>query len=468
MFGLLSVYLFLPPYWALMDDWGQINSAAQQFEGKNLVQYLAEFVRGDFGWGMFRPVYGLFIYLFYGTFWKSSQLAYLFIYALNLGIFWAWGTLFEKTIYLFTPNIEKPRAGIFKWFFFIFCFLFSPNYTIFFFASLQERLILIFGAAAYYGMLKLAENDQTVRPGAIWLFAGTAFCLMSKASAIFLVPPFAVWLAILFWQKREIKFARLFLGIIALGAAFAYGLYSIRKGYTDQYLVSAMWDHWVQFGGRLHRPLLTCLIAAAFTIFCWIRLDTQRCVARLYSFLFWPLTMFCFALVMLPWRSVVNYYLIVPGGMFLTGCKLMICFSVWLLLAPEKRKWLIAVLLIICAVTSIPCARKVWKNARQHHGTGEVVQFLKQEFTQDELGNSVIWMPRPCIEASAAMSQFLRQPNLVRVLSNNDAFPAAEAGIARSFLMINGECSEIPKNFQKSREVFSYHPWYIYQAEKSQ
>jgi len=183
--GVLGIFLFYPPYWALMDDHAHLLLAEHGFNGQNLWQYVIGFVQSDLGWGMFRPLYAVFIYLFYGLFKGSSQIAYLFIFFVNTVTFWVWAVLFERCIGKFL-SVDKPNdIKIYRWLFFVFCFLFSPNYTLFFFASLQERLLLLFGSLAFYGFVRLLEEQKIVFWPTVFFSAGTLFALLSKATAIF-------------------------------------------------------------------------------------------------------------------------------------------------------------------------------------------------------------------------------------------------------------------------------------------
>jgi len=190
LLGVLCLFLFYPPYWALMDDHGHLINAVNHFGGLNLFQYVAHFVDGDRDWGMFRPMYAVFIYVFYGIFKSSSQLGYLFICVFNFSIFWIWALLFGRCLVIFSQDLKKNQLYFFRWLFLIFCFLFSRNYTLFFFASLQERLLLFFGSLAFLGMIRMIEMKKMT----IWYLSavliGVILALLSKATALFFYSTF--------------------------------------------------------------------------------------------------------------------------------------------------------------------------------------------------------------------------------------------------------------------------------------
>ena len=153
--------------------------------------------------------------------------------------------------------------------------------------------------------------------------------------------------------------------------------------------------------------------------------------------------------VMLPWRAVINFYLMVPTGLFLTACKLIWCYLLAVLITKlEWQRIPVMMLIVVIAIgASIPSARKFLIRARQHHVTGDVVEYLSQELQGIPEGELLIRMPKPCIEASHALSSFIKQPQLNQVLSTNDRFfkpgENVKPGI-RYLLVTNGECREVP------------------------
>jgi len=469
----LCVFLFFPPYWALMDDWGHIQSAAAGFEGQNLWPYVSGFVKADFGWGMFRPFYAIFIYLFYGTFWQSSRLAYLVLYLLNVLLFFAWAVLFERCLIRFA-GAKRAKTGPFafyRWLFFIFCFLFSPNFTLFFFASLQERLVLLFGALAFSGMVGFAAHTEQSRfPWAafVLILLGVLCAAMSKATAIFFLPAFAGWSLVRFWDTKKPRFLILAGILIFLAAGFAFYFYSIRGGYTSGYQTVGLWNRFLRAGRRFFTPFWSAWLTILALLVDSFFVERKFKAARSFFLLIWPLLLLCALLVMLPWRSIVNYYLIVPAGMFWTGSKVILCY---LLAETVRRIWpkapVLLILVLISAGVSVTAGKKFWNNAKQHHVTQDAVTFLKNELKNWPDDALYVRMPMPCIEASDAVSAFLGRPGLIRIFAEDGSLESAVNERKRVLLVTNGECSDLLPEFTPAKEIFHRDPWKVYEKARS-
>jgi len=239
--SVLAVLCLYPPFWALMDDAGHVQKAIGGFEGKTFWQWVSSVIQGDFGWGMFRPIYDVFIYVFYSAFWRSSRLAYLVIYFINVAIFWFWSVLFRK---IAEPVLlaNKQNAKTYQWLFLALCFLFTPHFNLIFFASLQERFVLLFGAFAFLGVFNMEEKNGMSVSSILYLIGGILLSLLSKATALFLIIPLVLWLLILWNRERKLGF--LWLSVILIFIEVGFGLFflSIRGGYTHQYRLGSIFS----------------------------------------------------------------------------------------------------------------------------------------------------------------------------------------------------------------------------------
>ncbi len=457
--GVLSVFIFYPPYWALMDDASHLNEASAGFFKLPLTWWVSHFVKDDFGWGMFRPMYAVFIYLFYGPFSNSPALGYFVLALVNFSIFWIWALLFERSLKCWKPDLKPNSFVIYRYLFFIFCFLFSPNFTLFFFASLQERLVLLFGALAFYGMLELTQNNINWK-SIFCVITGVLLALFSKASALFLILPIFLWLLILCMSEEKPIFLWVSLVLICLGIGFGYFFLSIRTGYTSDYKLSLIFSHFFHGGKRFTTPFWFAFATIGVGFFDW-RVGKTNDVKKLTAFLSWPLLLLCYLIIMVPWRAAINYYLITPGGMFWTGCKILLCFYLATLFA-KKFKYTLLIIILISFGVSIPSAKKFIDSARDHHIAQEAVQFLRNDFQENGTDRLVARMSYPCIEASDAMSFFVGEPKLIQVLETGNSFPR-EPG-KRRLLIVSPECSEIPGGFNSYREIFKHGSWRIYES----
>ncbi|PIQ85198.1 MAG: hypothetical protein COV74_09575 [Candidatus Omnitrophica bacterium CG11_big_fil_rev_8_21_14_0_20_45_26] len=462
LIGMLTLFIIMPPYWALMDDHGHLLRASRGFDGLNLWQFILHYLQDDRGWGMFRPLYAAFIYLFYGTFWQSSALAYLVIYLMNVAIFYGWGCLFEQTVQI-SLQARTNQTRVYRWLFVVFCFLFSSNYPMFFFASLQERLILLFGLLAYGSFIHLMTRSEKGLINSCLFFLGLYLAILSKATAVAFIPCFFIGFLLRWRETREKQYGWILLWLIVSGLCFSQIFLSARQGYTDGYQFQSVVDHFLHGGKRFFTPFWF----ATGTI---IALAIGRKLFRFKSsptdfflLLSWPFLVLCFLIVMLPWRALINYYLIIPTGLFWAGCKIIGCILLALLCQRLTRIPVVLIVTLAAFGVSVPCARKVWQIAQQHHTTRAAVEFLRTELSHDAKSDFMIRMPMPCIEAADAMSAYIGQPEKIKFLHDNDPFHQLPSGGVRQLLVLNGECAEVPKDFEPRQQIFRQNPWVIYE-----
>lgn len=465
-FGVFLVLVILPPEWALMDDVGIHQLALDNFDGKNFWQYLSEFVWGDFGWGMFRPMYAAYSYVFYGAFCRSSQAAYLFLYLINTCIFWIWSQLFSKCIECSESDLK--RIKIYQTLFFILCFLFVPHQNLFFFGSLQERLIICFGSIAFWSVIEMNRTGQ-VRAGTIAaLLAGGLLALLSKATALFLIPPLTLWLLWLGISNRKYKtnFFCTALLAAALGIGFGYLFLRIRTGYTSSYQINSL-AHFVS----VMSPRTSLFLGVGS--FCLILLVVARIVLRgarsanqLFPMIVWPLGLISYLIILIPWGKSAGYHFI-PAGVFLIGSVLSVHHQFF----SRKNVWIfhlsITAFIVFVLIASGFSMKKFIKEARQHYGLRKVVAFLSAELTQSERPIA-IRMPEPCLEASFHMNSLLNRSNFVFMLKdNNDSFLVESEEKLRKFLVTNKECRSVPSSVKVQSILFQYPPWFIYEVKSS-
>ncbi len=184
---------------------------------------------------------------------------------------------------------------------------------------------------------------------------------------------------------------------------------------------------------------------------------------RLYSILVWPIEFLCFLVLLIPWGRESGYYL-TPAGVFLIGS----CLNGYVMFESVTKKFRPIQPVIIfglIGLLSVFAVKKFLNEARQHHGTKEVIHFLmsQKETTEKPL---VLRMPHPCLEASDHLSFFLGSLHWVRELSaEDDSFLTVPDSNVRKLLILNKECSMIPKKFHVSKTICSYPPWYVVEGE---
>src|SRR5436190_1738546 len=124
------LYLIYPPYWAFMDDVGNLDYV-RQWAHSGWLAGIRSYVQHDLAvWGMFRPLYPFFIALFYTPFQHHPGFGYSVLALLMFGLWWVCALLFE--------SLTETRETGGRWWFFLAGCLFTPNFNLLLFASLQE------------------------------------------------------------------------------------------------------------------------------------------------------------------------------------------------------------------------------------------------------------------------------------------------------------------------------------------
>ena len=141
----LAILCLLPPFWSLMDEPGTLRDVRAAFSTQNWWTYMMEGVKGDFGWGMFRPVLFIVDYFFYGYLGDSSRLAYLVNFGVMILMLWSWSVLFGQMAHDSLPNKLPQDKNNWHYLFFILCCLFTPHYNLFYYPTAQDKYTLLFG-----------------------------------------------------------------------------------------------------------------------------------------------------------------------------------------------------------------------------------------------------------------------------------------------------------------------------------
>ncbi len=475
-FGLLAFWLsyvaglltLCPPYWALMDDHGLLAGIGKTKEGFFL--WIADFVKGYRDWGMFRPMYGVFIYFFYTIFQHSSFLAYLFIFFVNGLIFSIWSEGFVRCLRYKIP--EKSDQAVWRILFVILCFHYIRNNNLFYFASLQERGVIFFVGIAILSMANLPEKylgflKWMGRAGLVLALLSLAF--LSKAPAVVFVLLFTLWFLAKGYDDRNNQIPYI---ITALSFVLAFVFttlffYSIRTGYSAGYQANFIFKELSDSGSKFYRIMVLALLTMGLTLFNRFRFKGGRGesggATALFQELFWPLGMIAYTVLMLPWQGFLNYYLIIPVGMFSVGTKLILFNEITRLLNRWKKLPYGLFFIFGIAVTSITPMWKFYQKAIHHHGTGKAVEYLMERIEKDGEGLT-IRVAENCEETASALGNFLNKPGLTPMARSDDPFykdPPVPG--EKKLLVTHRECPEFPETFAPTKVVFRYGEWVIYE-----
>lgn len=445
--GILLFAFIKPPFWALMDDATNLSYIDEvKIEGKSLSQFTDEYMLRDRQvWGMFRPVYPAYVYVFYGAFKNHSGLAYGLNFLLVLGMLFGWAALFSKLVW---------REG--KWLFFAWACAFTPHYNFLFFASLQEKLMLM-GGLGLFGSLWASENKSK----SVYLFTFTAilslaFAFLSKATTLFMSVPVFFWLLVL--TKRDGKrILPLWLTLIPIFIGSALFFSSIRGMYSSFYNTSNLVSKFIHMGPRFHVPVFFGLAGLVGVVIDWIKQSPpERNLINQFHLAFWPLGLLSYMAIMLPWKSGVGYYLLAPTGVFWMGTIIILYKIIKERVHPQVSILMILLLVLVSGFS----AQKFAAWALQHHHARDVVQFIQNEMGPAD-NQTVIAMPEPCQEARFALSYFIGNGYEIH-LAHGNQFPAVLEG-TRKILIKDKYCDGSVGGFSPDKILLSKPPWYIYE-----
>lgn len=444
-----ALLIFKPPFWALMDDAANLSyiDLIRQ-NGTGLWQFVIEYSRRDvLSWGMFRPIYPALVYIFYGFFYTNPAAAYLTNAALMGVLFYFWGLFFER----FSWRMGGQPAP--RWLFLAMCFIFTPHYNLVFFTSLQEKLVLWGGLLVSWMLYGIQTQTINRWVGALGIIIGSLFALFSKATALFLFGPVVCWLFLLCINER--RNIPLIIVVAAIYLSAAYYFSSIRTGYSNSYSLADLPSRMVHAGPRFMFPFIAGVLSLFLIMLHTWSTRTAGGLKWSFRFSIWPLGLLSYLMIMLPWKAGIGYYLITPAGVFIIGTIL----SVYQIISPRLPFSNILLALAI-AFASVFAFKKFRLWANEHHGTGLVTTYIKNNILSD--ASVVMAMPEPCHEGHLSLNYLLGQTTAIQLAQGN-IYPNVPTG-TRKFLIVDKYCPETsPNGFSPDRVLFEARPWAIYE-----
>lgn len=335
--GVVLFYMLsLQPFFGYMDD----AELIQQSIHTHSAGFWSEFwplMRADYRWGMIRPLYPFMVAFLYGN--AGDQPSVLFLLNFLLAMFaiiasaYAWTHAFAPKI-LVAPSQEQNRV------LFLLAILFSMawpwTHDLFLHPSLQEKLVLIAGAANLLWFSEAHENIKTP-----WYFLFTAIILLfgfgSKIQFAYFMPAL---LALMFyhWSQRKLQWHKIAyvvaLFLIWLGATkliAAQGIYTAQFNYDNSWV--NLW-----FG----KPLILLTIGLIWIIYVFRNFSNSPLAVRL--------------LAGAPaWSLLLYIAVVIPrgiGGYLLSplGAILGIMLGFWLIQRQDATKYGVVALLSLMAI----------------------------------------------------------------------------------------------------------------------
>lgn len=381
---------WLRPYYALMDDANLLMYVERARDAGVLKVVFAEIAGDMTGWGMFRPVYWIYAWCVYSL----GQLSPLLLYSITIIVVWAsiglFGLAMHQVWYLPLirsgggPADEWPSPPAYWMFFLLATVAFPWFFHLLVYSSLQEKLVLLAGAANLL-YLHRATNLKPV----VWLPGMLALMLLGFATkgqfAVFLLP----MLLVLYDKSRSLRSFQL-LAVFSAGVVgvIALKILGSHSGYTGAHSMANVL-HNLQTSKSVWLFLL--LFAASFAL-AWRTHGGILQQPRAYL----PVAfLFSFLLLFLPWR--LGGYL----NSLMAPVFALVCLQGVLSLKLLRDRWhflLPAIAPVLLLLFGLFLFRP-WNDLSQLN------RFLRSD-ALTKVGNNTVWMA--CEEGAHSVGVFTK------------------------------------------------------------
>lgn len=376
-FALVSVFaqiIYWRPFFGLMDDAMNLLVQLPRLREKGVFAYAWEYAQNDITWGMFRPIYPVMMFLLYEVGDVLGPTAYYIANAcFSVAVIAANAAVLSKIIRI-------PAAWIL-----LFCSAFFYGYDLFQHPSLQEKLILLFGAGALWAASD-TKLKLTLRYSLLLLF--TLLGTLSKASyCIYIAASFLAWLS----YSRDLPFKRrraltVFLLGFQMGCVgFLARITSLGEYTSGHYSLAKILPN------LLSRDGFMFAIPTALAFGLWLRKKTlEEAPERLLP----VIGVAGFLAIFLPW-GIAGYIQTVITPLF-AALLAQLAFA----LVPAKKRWLWALPLTVLAV-GVSIYRPYGMFAR----LGDLGAIVRSATELKEKGVDRLYLP--CHEGSTLMGMYL-------------------------------------------------------------
>lgn len=396
-FGALIIgsFVYHDPSWGFMDDVQHLGRANTVFNSDSMVNGFKEIISSDLSWGMFRPVYYVWVVFIYHI-WKDSPLTiYVLIALFNLATLALWGYLLH---FLFSAKKEDRWAHIFI---FPLTFLvFTPLWNNFIYISVQQKFIVTLSALA---ILCFFQSYRTKKKGYILL--SVLWILLSigiHPEGIFLAMAFIGCIIVHALIKRKIGILAILNFLAYLSLFLTYFIFSLkvqmRGGYTARYKeninIEGIFNSILSASPAVKGMVLIAVIAVI--IACFRALMKKE--DDLQEHVILPLSLISYIFILTPW-GFPNYHLSTLAP-FVMG----IFFPAYIALNKRSKilyylnnAVIIFMAFVACAYIGIPRIERMAEKKK-------VVQFLQEN---NKLSSeNLYFLSPPLYEATYALNRF--------------------------------------------------------------
>jgi hypothetical protein len=297
---IVMAFFVYAPSWGLMDDLGSLQQAKLILASGDIVGEIARKIVTDAtGWGIFRPVYWVWLTVVYGLLGHSAVASYLMVSAWMFCAMGLWGVLYFRYF-----DVDDQAAVSAKFFFPLLFFVFTPFWNVFMYLSLQEKFILFFSPLALIAFRDVyfsARWKQALLAAIGWALLAT----FSKPTGIYLLMIFTAFavLDIVLWRIDRMKSA---IVLLTAGCSFAaYAVFSfavqLKGAYTGRYAqnltVSGLCGSVAAMPLILKALVCFAVVSAVYwTVHAFVQRNKQTAFGVLL-----PLGLLAYVGILLPW-----------------------------------------------------------------------------------------------------------------------------------------------------------------------
>lgn len=327
---ILCAVFFYRPFFGLMDDAVNLLFLLPKLQERGVFAYAWEYAKADLSWGMFRPTNPLMIYGLYSI---GKQWGSVWMFAVNaltvLGILYANAFILARILKINLWLVLLTNLAFFY------------TLDLFQFPSLQEKMVLLFGAAllacSYSRTLKLPWKLLGISVFTILgVFVKASFCIYIAVGAVALLD------SLRDTPRKRASFILAFvalldiLGVLFLAYVAKHGHYTV-----DRYSTGKILANLLSIDGAMF--LLPCALFLALFF------RKKNLIER--PGIFVPVIgVFAFLAIFLPW-GIKAYIQSVVSPLF---AALLIQLAETLL-ARQRTLWISALIALALTIVSYRC-----------------------------------------------------------------------------------------------------------------
>jgi len=438
-------FLYQPPYWSMMDDVNNRSIVMAVQPSDNWIDVFHQYNERDRNiWGMYRPVYPIYIFSFYSIFADHPEWGYTALAIVLTLLVLGWARLFSTTAQ------TASSFWIYAWL----TLIFTPNFNLYFFSSLQEKFIWAGGLGLLWTIARTAQNNP-LKPFKFALFGVLIMIscflgFLGKATFLYIGLPAGIWLLWEAIRKPHLFRWLLFMETALIFVGFAVYFMSIRTAYSSGYDLGRLLPSLLNPSLRdlfLWSFVPAGLAAAIFPDWTALRNITPSWnIARLI----WPLGYAAFILIMLPWKGGISAYYITGGSPFAIGCVSLVFLYI---LQSWPSRILRGMVIALSLVVTVASGKEFYRRLSTQHGTQQLVRWIQNEAQGKPASTFAI--PVPCYETRGSLGMLSSVP-LSQVEGN---YPAP--GPEYTFLITHRDCP-IRTGITSSEKVFEHGDWAVY------